>query len=370
MRPAKAHKFSEFNMLESPQDPILQEDLELIANSPTVPWKAFEGKTILITGASGLIGSQTVKAILCRNRLHASGIKVLALVRNPSKVNAVFGTLAENPSVRFIYGNVTEPLSIEESVNFIIHGASVTSSKDFVTKPVETIYTAFDGTRNLLNIAKEKAVEGFLFLSSLEVYGTFPPSQTNIGESDFGYLNPLSTRSSYSEGKRFAECMCVCYAEEFSIPVKIARLAQTFGAGVEFSDNRVFAQFVKSVLQKKDIILHTTGETERNYCYTSDAVCALLHILAQGIPGEAYNVANSKTMISIRDMAKLVTEIFPEAGIQVIFETPEDIKNLGYNPPVKICLTTQKVENLGWKASVNLREMFKRTVASMKASLS
>ncbi len=351
-------------MLESLNDPILQEDLEIIAHSKTVPWESFKGKTILVTGATGLIGSQIVKAILCRNRLHASRVKVLAVVRNLSKVSAVFGALAENPDVRFIYGDVTKPLFIEETVNFIIHGASVTNSKDFVTKPVETIYTVIEGTRHLLDLARLKAVKGILFLSSLEVYGVTDPNLESVRENDSGYLNPLDVRSSYSEGKRLAECLCASYAKEYGVPVKIARLSQTFGAGVDYLDNRVFAQFARSVIEKRDIILHTAGETVRNYCYTADAVNAMLTILARGNAGETYNVANKNTAISIADMAHLVIDTFPDSGIQVIFQIAEAVSH-GYNPTVKIRLNTDKLENLGWKASLGLREMFKNTVESM-----
>ena len=158
-----------------------------------------------------------------------------------------------------------------DSVDYIIHGASATSSKYFVSNPVETIYTALDGTSNILKFATEKKINGMVYLSSLEVYGTPEKDADLITENDYGYIEPLSVRSSYSEGKRMVECLCASYAHEYSVPVKIARLSQTFGPGVAYEDGRVFAEFARCALEQRDIVLHTQGHTVRSYCYTKDA---------------------------------------------------------------------------------------------------
>ena len=351
-------------MFESAKDPVLQEDLEVVANA-NLPWEAFAGKSVLVTGATGLIGSQVVKALACRNRLYHSGIRILALVRNEAKAKVVFADLENRPEIKFVVGDVNKPLLVQGSVDFIVHGASVTSSKDFVTKPVETITTVLDGTRHALELALEKTVKGFLFLSSLEVYGVTNPESPSVCESVFGYLDPMQVRSSYPEAKRLAECLCASYAREFGVPVVVARLSQTFGAGVAYDDGRVFAQFARAVIEKKDIVLCTLGETERNYCYTADAVTAILWILAKGKSGEAYNVANKDTAISIADMAQLVARAFPESGIKVTFKIAKDACTLGYNPTVKIRLNAEKLEALGWVPNVGIREMFHRLIQSM-----
>ena len=156
------------------------------------------------------------------------------------------------------------------------------------------------------------------------------------------------------------ETLCISYGHQFNLPVKIVRLSQTFGPGVDKNDNRVFAQLAKSVINNENIILHTKGETKRNYCYTTDAVRAILTVLTKGENNSAYNVANKRTYISIADMAKTLEN----EKTKVIFEI--DDKNRGFNPTMQICLNTTKLEKLGWEAKIDLKEMFERTIQSMQ----
>ena len=227
-------------------------------------------------------------------------------------------------------------------------------------------YMALDGTRNVLELARRSKVKGFLYLSSLEVYGVPAEGHVKMQESEAGYIDSMKVRSCYSEGKRMVECLCASYASEYGVPVKVVRLSQTFGAGVAYVDGRVFAQFARSAIEGTDIVLKTKGETLRNYCYTADAVTALLLVLVNGSVGEAYNVANKDTAISIADMAKFVCDKFSGGRSKVVFDIAEDATKLGYNPVVKICLDTAKLEGLGWKAEFGLEEMFRRTIESMK----
>lgn len=337
---------------------IRQNDLEELAQNNI--FDEFDSKSILITGATGLIGSELVLGILCANRLKNLNIKVIALVRNEEKAKKVFEKVLENPNLEIIVQDVNQPLTYEGKVDYIIHTANTTSSKDFVTKPVETIMTIINGTKNMLDYAKKVSAKSFLYLSSLEIYGTIL-SETPLKESDYGNLEILSSRNSYPEGKRLAENLCVSYSSEYGLNVKIARLAQTFGAGVTKDDNRVFAQFAKSVINKTNIVLHTKGETVRNYCYITDAVSALLTILLKGKDQAAYNVANPNTAISIKDMAGIAAE---KGGVEVKYEI--DNKERGYNPIVKIILDTAELEKLGWEAWIDLDEMFERLILSMK----
>ncbi|MCC8074707.1 MAG: NAD-dependent epimerase/dehydratase family protein [Clostridiales bacterium] len=350
--------------IESPNDAILQEDLELLAQS--LPAEDLQGSTILITGATGLLGAQTVKALLCLNRTRGTGIQVLAWVRSQAKAQKVFGSLLELDELQLVVGDITDRPELPKAVDYIIHTASATSSRYFVTHPVETIATALDGTRNLLELAREKQVKGFLYLSSLEVYGTPDGSKAAISEEDYGYIDPLSVRSSYSEGKRLVECLCASYAGEYQVPVKIARLSQTFGAGVEYNDGRVFAEFARCAIEGKDIVLHTQGRTVRSYCYTRDAISAFFTVLLYGEQGRAYNVTNRDTVCSIREMAELVCSLYPQQGICVRVDIPEDVAALGYNPEMVIRLDSSRLEALGWRPTVGLAEMFRRLIASMQ----
>ena len=262
--------------------------------------------------------------------------------------------------------NVRNKIVVDENIDYIIHGASITGSKEFVDFPVETIYTGIDGTKNVLEFAKEKKIKGMVYLSSLEVYGITDPDKKSIQEHEYGYIEQMLPRSSYSEGKRMAECLCVAYGHEYGIPVKVARLAQTFGPGVSYADNRVFAQFARCAIEENDIVLKTKGETYRNYCYVRDAITGIFCVLTHGKINEAYNIANKKTGISICDMAHMVSEKIAKNKIKVVFDLGDDLAKLGYGPTIKIALDTSKLENLGWKAEIELEEAFERMIESMK----
>jgi UDP-glucuronate decarboxylase len=340
-------------------DPILDEDIQNIFKAlPDL--EQLRGKHVFITGSTGLIGSQIVYLLAELNRLKNLEIMIIALARNEKKAQKMFGSLREYGVVIQI-GDINQAFSIDETIDYIIHGASATSSRYFVSNPVETIITALAGTKNVLEFACHKKIKSMVYLSSLEVYGT-PPQKETIQETDYGYIDPLSVRSSYSEGKRMAECLCASYAQEYGVPVKIARLSQTFGTGVEYDDGRVFAEFARCVVEKKNIILRTQGKTVRSYCYTADAVKGILCLLFRGVSGEAYNVTNMDTAISIRDMAQMLCDAFPDSGISVKIEIPEDIQAYGFNPEVIIRLDSGKLHQLGWQPSVGLEEMFRRMI--------
>lgn len=328
---------------------IFEEDIKNIINY--FDMSVFDGKTILVTGATGLIGKLCVKSLLNSGY----NTQVIALVRDEEKAKNIFG---ESKRLTYLVQDINQRINTTRRVDYIIHAASTTSSKDFVEKPVETIYTAINGSRNILEFAKNKRLEGMVYLSSLEIYGV--NEKENIKEEDYGYIDILNPRSSYSESKKMVETMCISYGTEYGVPVKIARLAQTFGAGVSISDNRVFAQFAKAIINKENIILHTKGETKRNYCYTTDAVRGIFTILTKGENNNAYNVANENSYCSISEMAHLLENEYTKVEYKI------DEVNRGYNPIVKIALNTEKLNALGWEAKVDLKEMFDRLIMDLE----
>lgn len=338
---------------------IQQKEFEDVARSLDF-LRVLDNKSILITGATGLIGTQLAKTILCYNRLFNRNIHVIVSGRNQNKLNMLY----DNLPVRTIISDVRDKINTDFPIDYIIHCASITSSQSFVNNPVETISTAIEGTKNLLELAKEKKVKGFLYTSSLEVYGI--PPKYEVTESDYGYINILSVRSSYSESKRMVECLCCAYASQYGVPVTIVRLTQTIGSGIEYSDNRVFAQFAKAVIENKDIVLNTAGKTVRSYCDICDAVRGIITVLIKGKPGEAYNIANMETAISIADLAQKVCDENPEANIKVKYNQSSYMSSFGYNPEMKISLNTQKLQELGWKPQYSLSESIKRLIEGLK----
>ncbi len=354
---------------ECPYDPIQQEDLEKAA--ATLPRQSLDGKTILITGATGLVGSQIIKTLLACNRIHGSHIKILALVRSMEKSEQVFSHLLKRAELKLIFGDVTQMLNIDEPVDYIIHAASQTASKEFVSHPVATIDTAFIGTKNILELARCKQSRSVVYVSSMEAYGNPTGQKDRTCESELGYIDNLNVRSCYSEGKRFCECLCACYHSEFGVPVKIARLAQTFGAGVSVSEGRVFAQFAKAAMNGTDIVLHTKGESYGNYCYTADAVCGLLTILVHGENAQAYNVVCENTTMKIAEMAALVANELAHGKIRLVFDIPESSLTYGYAPDVVLRLDGKKLCALGWRPWIapDLKTMYERMIASFDAQL-
>ena len=246
-------------------------------------------------------------------------------------------------------------------VDWVVHAAAETSSRAFVEKPVEVIRAVVAGTENVLEFTRAVHASSAVFLSTMEVYGV--PAADPVTEADYGYLDPTEVRSSYPEAKRLAENLCVAYAREHGVPVRIARLTQTFGPGVRRGDRRVFAQFAEAVLEGRDIVLHTEGRTARCYCDLDDAVTAILVLLEKGSDGEAYNVANPATYCTIREMAEALCAAHPPC--RVVVDT-QAAAGRGYAPEFKMRLDVTKMEALGWQPTRGLAEMFGRLIVSMR----
>ena len=341
---------------------IIREDIERVAAAEFIPWEKLQDAAILVTGATGLIGTSFIRSLDYVNTVKKLNIKVFALVRNEVKAAERFSDIIPHGMIRFIIGNVENLPDIEEKVDYILHAASQTASKEFVQHAVETIETSVQGTFNLLKLAKEKHCKGFVYLSSMEVYG-YPEKGHKVTEDESCALKPLDIRNSYPVGKVMSEAMCCAYAGEYNVPAMICRLTQTFGPGVHYNDNRIFAYFGRCVKEKNNIVLKTKGETERCYLYTTDAVTAILTIMLKGEPGQAYNVADENTYCSIAEMAERVAS---DNGIQVEYDIQDAAAN-GFLQTLYMYLDTNALCKLGWKPQgYSIVEMYRRMIAGME----
>lgn len=329
----------------------LNEDLNILAEYI----KGFEGSTIMVTGATGLIGSLCIKAMLQNGH-----ISIIGLARNPDKVHALFDN---QTNTAFFYQDITKPIIDTIECDYIIHTANSTTSKYFVSNPVEVIDSIYTGTKQVLEYARKHSIKGMVYLSSMEVFGVVN-SENRVHEDELGKLDIQNVRSCYSEGKRLAELLCKSYSEEYKIPVRIARLAQTFGAGVQKTENRVFAQFARSAIKGQDIVLHTKGQSVGNYCYTRDAIKAIFLLLSKGNNGDAYTVVNEETTRTIAEMAEMVAREFSNGRSKVVFDIPKD-NQFGYAPDTKLLLSSEKIRTLGWVPEVDLKRMYVRMIPSL-----
>ena len=300
------------------------------------------GKRFFVTGATGLIGKNVVAYLL------QNGAEVLALTRRPvENLNYILGTVEALPE-------------IPGDVDYIIHGASATASSYFVEHPAETIQTAVLGTQNILELSREKRVKGLVYLSSMEVYG-YPEKGHRVTENDVAGFDPTNPRNCYPISKQLCESMCCAYAKEYGVPAKIVRLTQTFGPEMKKEDRRLFAEMMRCAIEKRDIVLHTKGETEHAYLYTEDATQAILTVLFRGSAGEAYSAADPDSYCSIAQLAETVARMY---GIRVRYELG-DVQKLGYTNTKYMDLDVSKLESLGWKAETGLQAAIEEMVGEM-----
>lgn len=344
---------------------VLLQDLIAIAES-NLPFKDYKKRTFLVTGATGLIGSLLVKALLFCNQRHDLELNVVALVRNKQKAEEILGREDEHPELQYVVCDLEkDDIKIDEKIDYIVHAAAITNSKTMVTFPVDTIRASVNGTDKILNLALENNIYGMVYISSMEVYGSVP-SQGLTTEENLGIINLANVRSCYPESKRLCECLCTAYSVQHGLNVKSARLAQTFGAGILPNENRVFAQFASSAMKGEDIVLHTEGKSEGNYVYTRDAIIGILLLLTRGKAGEAYNIVNEQSHVTISQMAKLVSDYFGGGKSKVVFDIPESTLNYGYAPDVKLHLSADKMKCLGWIPEVGIVEAYKRMISYLQ----
>ena len=341
----------------------IRADVYDVISDSGIPWQEFKGCTVLITGATGLIGSFIARALAAANIKHGLGMRLIGHGRDKSKG----ACMAQELDMEFASSDIRRPspiADITDTIGYVFHCASITKSADMITRPADVKSVATDGTKNTLDLALQKGCRSFVYVSSMEVYGQTALSE--VKEGDLGHIDPSDPRSSYPESKRICETLCAEYAARYGLPVKIARLAQTFGAGTPKDDTRVFAQFARSAAGSRDIELHTEGRSRGNYCCTSDAVRGMLTVLFRGENGAAYNIANTAASVTIREHAELVAGKVCSGRINVIVKVPEDIKTRGYAPDAGYTLNTDKLKTLGWAPKYGLEEMYGRLLADWR----
>ena len=329
---------------------VLEDDLKTII-AEDLSWEKLKNKTVMITGASGMVGSYMLYVLLMLNDEKHYGIKVDAVMRN---VNKLPEEIRNREDVNVVVADVTKDIPDVGDIDYIIHAASPASPLIMQNQPVETIAANTIGTFKTLELAKEKNAEGYLFISSREIYGQPDEGQEFFYENTYGFVDQLNPRSCYSEGKKAAETMCVCFHEEYGLNTKIARLAHTYGPGMSIYDGRVQADFLKNVYHNEDIVLKSEGTAVRTYTYIADAIAGMYRILLDS-EDIVYNIGNEAGKVSIRDLAEILVSIYPERGLKLVFDIPEG-GTKGTAPYTLGILSSEKLRKLGWNPKYSVKD--------------
>ena len=328
-----------------------------------IPWKELKNKRLLITGASGMIGATLIRMLMQYNQEENGNIQVVGLSRNRETAKRQLTDVIDVPGFSYVSADINVPLEDMGAFDYMIHCASNTHPRQYSTEPISTIMTNVLGTKNLLDYAAKHGVRRFVFLSSVEVYGENRGDVDVFGEDYLGYIDCNTLRSGYPEGKRLGESICNAYAKEKRIDFIIPRLSRTYGPALLGTDSKAISQFIHKAALGEDIVLKSKGNQLYSYTYSEDAAAAVLLIMLKGISGEAYNVSDKESAITLADLAEILADI---GGTKVIFELPDEVEKAGYSTATKAVLDSTKLEKLGWSARVHMREGLKRTVDSLK----
>lgn len=343
---------------------LYMEDVRRVA-ALDLPWEKLQGKSVMLSGATGLIGSFLIDVIFEKNGECGLDCTVYALGRNEERAKARFGVHASSPNFVFIPYDVKYPLAREDlgTVDYVLHLASNTHPVQYSSDPIGTITTNIIGVQNMLDFALEHHSARFAFASSNEIYGENRGDVEFFDEKYCGYINCNTMRAGYPESKRCGEALCQAYKAQKGLDVVIPRLTRTYGPTMLMSDTKAISQFIKKGIAGEDIVLKSAGTQYYSYQYVADSVSGLLTVLLCGQNGEAYNIAEEHSDIMLKDLAAIIAGI---NGKSVVFEIPDAVEAAGYSTATKARLDGSKLRNLGWEPSYDIKGGIERTIEILR----
>lgn len=334
--------------------PLYQEDLDYVLSTRGID--RLHGKRLLITGATGLLGLHMIDALMLMG-----DVKVYAVGRSKAKAASRLGEYYGNPNFNFIEQDVCSPFADHLQVDYIIPGASNTHPVAYSQYPIETIMINVKGAEHALDLAARCGAT-VLYPSTVEVYGN-AAGQDVLTEDYTGKLNLATSRACYTESKRVSEAMCQSYVAERGVDVKIARLSRVFGPTMLATDSKASSQFIQKAIAGQDIVLKSKGEQYFSYTYVSDAAAAMLYVMLNGETGTAYNIANEKCDVHLRDFAQACAAY---NGRQVVFELPSEAEQRGYSIAVNAILDNSRLKAIGFVPKYDFEDAIRRTIEILK----
>jgi len=343
------------------ENPLYQEDVASVADMD-LPWEKFQDSSILISGASGLLGSFFVDVIMYQNKSRQLNCAVYALGRNSEKMKSRFGEWFDSPLFHFVKYDINDPFESDQigDIGYVLHLASNTHPVAYATDPIGTITTNIIGLKNMLDFAVAHHAKRFAFASSNEIYGENRGDVEKFDESYCGYIDCNTLRAGYPESKRCGEALCQAYARQKGLDIVIPRFTRSYGPTMLLSDTKAISQFIRKAIAGEDIVLKSAGTQYYSYTYMADAISGLLTILLKGKSGEAYNIADDASDIRLKDLAALIAGIGHK---KVVFEIPDAVESAGYSKATKARLDSTKLRGLGWEAKFNIKNGMIKTIS-------
>lgn len=342
---------------------LYKEDVDRTAALP-LPWEKLAGKTVLLSGATGLVGSFLTDVLMRKSELGLD-CRVYALSRSETRARERFSHWNGNSRLSFVPYDINKPLAGEsvESADYILHLASNTHPLQYSTDPIGTITTNIIGLQNMLEFAVSHKAERIAFASSNEVYGENRGDVEFFDEKYCGYIDSNTLRAGYPESKRCGEALCQAYIRQRDLDIVIPRLTRSYGPTMLMSDTKAISQFIKKAVDGQDIVLKSKGTQYYSYTYVSDAVSGLLTVLLRGEKGEAYNIADASGDIMLKDLAAAIAGTVNK---RVLFELPDEVEKAGYSTATKARLDGGKLKKLGWQPFYDIRGGIGRTITILK----
>lgn len=343
---------------------LYMEDIRLVADC-NYKWEMLSGKSVAISGGTGMIGSFIVDVLMYQNEVMGLDTHIYVLGRSEKKAWDRFEKYKDCDKLHFVCHDINEQLTdkLQPRIDYIIHAASNTHPAAYAGDPIGTISANVLGTKYLLDFAEKAGCKRFVFLSSVEIYGENKGDTDKFSEDYLGYIDCNTLRAGYPESKRTGEALCQAYIKQWELDIVIPRLSRVYGPTMLMSDTKAISQFILKGAYGEDIVLKSEGMQLYSYAYVADAASAIIKLMLEGENGQAYNIASDASDLTLRELAETIADY---VGKNVVFELPDKAESAGYSKATKALLDCKKIKSMGWRSVYGMKDGLRRTIDILK----